>query len=127
MRILKRQSKAEALSLAQPGSQSASEPGSEPGERVSGGPRWTFLTNHSHVLILLAGEPELRLRDVAARVGITERAVQRIVADLEEASVLTRSRDGRRNRYEVHSGQPLRHAIEAHCTVNDLLEIVKKE
>ena len=75
---------------------------------------WTFLTNHSHVLLCLAREPEQTLRNVAVCVGITERAVQRIVADLEEAAILTRSRDGRRNRYEVHAGQPLRHAIEAH-------------
>ena len=94
---------------------------SQPGS----GAGWTFLTNHSHVLILLAREPDLRLRDVAERVGITERAVQRIVADLEEAAILTRSRDGRRNRYEVHAGRPLRHAIEAHCTVNDLLKMVE--
>ncbi len=88
---------------------------------------WTFLTNHSHVLILLSREPDLRLRDVAERVGITERAVQRIVADLEEASILTRSRDGRRNRYEVHASRSLRHAVEAHCTVDDLLKLVEKE
>ena len=85
---------------------------------------WTFFSNHSHVLICLAREPEWTLREVALRVGITERAVQRIVADLEEAEVLTRSRDGRRNRYEVHAGKPLRHPVEGHCTVQDLLSIV---
>lgn len=90
----------------------------------SGGQSWTFLTNHSHVLICLAREPDLRLRDVAERVRITERAVQRIVADLEEAGVLTRSRDGRRNRYEVHLGRSLRHPVESHCTINDLLQFV---
>jgi len=104
---------------------SAAEPSARTKPPAAGGTGWTFLTNHSHVLILLAHEPDLRLRDVAERVGITERAVQRIVADLEEAAILTRSRDGRRNRYEVHAGQPLRHAIEAHCTVNDLLKIVE--
>ncbi len=113
MKILKRQAKPTVKPAAQPNPQPASGPG------------WTFLTNHSHVLILLAREPDLRLRDVAERVGITERAVQRIVADLEEATIITRSRDGRRNRYEVHAGQPLRHTIEAHCTVNDLLKIVE--
>ncbi len=96
-------------------------------QQPSAGPGWTFLTNHSHVLICLAREPDLRLRDVAGRVGITERAVQRIVADLEEAAILTRSRDGRRNRYEVHTGQTLRHSIEAHCTIGDLLKIVETE
>ncbi len=88
------------------------------------GAGWTFLTNHSHVLICLAGQPDLRLREVAARVGITERAVQRIVADLEAAGVLTRSRDGRRNQYHVTTSCLLRHPVESHCTVKDLLEMV---
>lgn len=86
---------------------------------------WTFLTNHSHVLISLAAEPDLRLRDVADRVGITERAVQRIVADLEDAGILTRSREGRRNQYLVNSSCHLRHSVESHCTVEDLLKMVK--
>src|SRR5690349_3872620 len=81
---------------------------------------WTFLTNHAHVLLCLAREPELRLRDVAGRVGITERAVQRIVADLEEGRYLTRERTGRRNRYEIHPDLPLRHPIEAHRRVGAL-------
>jgi predicted transcriptional regulator len=85
---------------------------------------WTFLTNHSHVLICLAQDPTSRLRDVAERVGITERAVQKIVTDLEEAGVLTRIRDGRRNRYEVHPGVPLRHPVEKHRRVSDLLTMV---
>ena len=59
--------------------------------------------------------------------GITERAVQRIVTDLEEAGVLTRSRDGRRNRYAVNEAEPLRHPSEAHCTVGDLLRLVRDE
>lgn len=85
---------------------------------------WTFLTNHSHVLICLAREGNLRVRDVAERVGITERAVQRILTDLESAGIVTRVRDGRRNHYEVHADQPLRHPIEAHRTIKDLLKIV---
>ncbi len=84
---------------------------------------WTFLTNHAHVLICLATEPDLRLRDVAEKVGITERAVQRIVADLEEAGILAKSRDGRRNQYIVNTSNQLRHSVEAHRTVNDLLEM----
>ena len=60
-----------------------------------GGSRWTFLTNHSHVLIVLDSEPELVLREVAARVGITERAVQRVVQDLEEGGFIRRERVGR--------------------------------
>ena len=85
---------------------------------------FTFLTNHSHVLLLLAAEPDLRLREVATRVGITERAVQNIVADLVAAGVLTRHREGRRNRYHVHAQQPLRHPVEAHRTVADLIAMV---
>ncbi|HEX8551789.1 MAG TPA: hypothetical protein VF681_09565 [Abditibacteriaceae bacterium] len=93
------------------------------GAQTSG---WTFLTNHSHVLICLANMPDARLRDVAQDVGITERAVQRIVADLEAGGVLMRSRDGRRNHYEIRREQPLRHAIEGHRTVGDLLGLVEK-
>ncbi len=100
---------------------------SAPEQQTTAGAGWTFFTNHSHVLICLSREPDLRLRDVAERVGITERAVQRIVADLEEAAILTRSRDGRRNRYQVHTNQTLRHPIESHCTVGDLLQIVDTE
>ncbi len=85
---------------------------------------WTFLTNHSHVLICIAREPEILLRDVAAKVGITERAVQRIVADLEESGYLTRERSGRRNRYEVNCALPLRHPIEAHRTIGVLLDLI---
>jgi predicted transcriptional regulator of viral defense system len=84
---------------------------------------WTYLTNHSHVLICLAREPELRLRDVSEKVGITERAVQRIVSELEESGALTRIRDGRRNRYEVHPQTPLRHPIEAHRTIGELIAL----
>jgi predicted transcriptional regulator len=94
--------------------------------RHSAGPEesgWTFLTNHAHVLICLAADPQVRLRDVAGKVGITERAVQRIVADLEEAGYLTRLRSGRRNEYEVHRDQPLRHSIEAHRDISALIEL----
>lgn len=73
---------------------------------------WTFLSNYAHVLFCIAEHAEIRLRDIAERVGITERAVQRIVADLEKAGYLSRSREGRRNRYKVHEERPLRHAIE---------------
>jgi len=83
--------------------------------------RWTFLTNHAHVLLCLARSPELRLRDVAVLVGVTERAVQRIIADLEEAGYLTRHRHGRQNQYEIEQDLPLRHAVEAHQTVRALI------
>ena len=85
---------------------------------------WTFLTNHAHVLFCIAQDPEVRLRDVAARVGITERAVQRIVTDLEGEGYLDVSKEGRRNRYRVHYDQPLRHPIERHRTVAALIALV---
>lgn len=90
----------------------------------SGSSAWTFLSNYAHVLVCLARDPEMRLRDVADEVGITERAVQRIVRELEVAGVLKRSRRGRRNYYEIVSNVPLRHALEAHCTVGQLLDIL---
>lgn len=85
---------------------------------------WTFLTNHTHVLLCLATDPERRLRDVAVVVGITERATQRIVADLESAGALVRTRDGRRNRYEVNMDLPLRHPLESTHTIGDLIRAV---
>ncbi|WP_435011377.1 helix-turn-helix transcriptional regulator [Tundrisphaera lichenicola] len=87
-------------------------------------PGWTFLSNHGHVLLSIARDPGLTLREVAGLVGITERAVQRIVADLEAAGYLERVRAGRRNRYEVHPERPLRHPIEAHRDVGALLALV---
>lgn len=86
---------------------------------------WTFLSNHGHVLLCLAQEPELLMREVAERVGISERAVQRIVADLEGAGYLEREKDGRRNRYRVQRRKRLRHPIEAHNKVSELLKLVE--
>lgn len=88
-------------------------------------PSWTFLSNHAHVLILLARSPDLRMRDVAQTVGITERAVQRIVAELIEGGFVTAIKEGRRNRYELNDGLPLRHPVEAHRTVRDLLALAR--
>jgi predicted transcriptional regulator len=85
---------------------------------------WTFLTNHAHVLICIARDPAIRLRDVATEVQITERAAQRIVAELVEAGYISRSREGRRNHYEVHGDLPLRHPLERHHEIGELLELV---
>lgn len=91
------------------------------------GPGWTFLTNHAHVLVCLSRQPDITLREVAVAVGITERAVQRIVRELEDAGVLRREREGRRNRYHVTGTQPLRHPLEAHRTIQDLLEMISAD
>lgn len=91
------------------------------------GSTWTFLTNHAHVLFCLAGDPTMRLREVAVRVGITERAVQRIVADLQEGAYITVAKEGRRNHYEVNAERPLRHEVERRRTVADLLALIDTE
>lgn len=86
--------------------------------------RWTFLTNHSHVLVVLHSNPEMVLREVALAVGITERAVQRIIQDLEADGFIERERVGRRNRYVVLVDAPLRHPIEAHRKIGELLALI---
>jgi DNA-binding IclR family transcriptional regulator len=88
------------------------------------GADWTFLSNHAHVLLCIAEQPEILLRVVAERVGITERAVQRIVADLEEGGYLSKTKEGRRNHYEVHADRPLRHSVESHQDVSVLLDLI---
>ena len=85
---------------------------------------WTFLSNHAHVLICIARNPSSRVRDLAALVGITERAVHRLIAELKEAGYLQYDREGRRNRYTVCGDLAMRHAVEGHCLVSDLLETV---
>ena len=85
--------------------------------------RWTFFSNHAHVLIVLNSSPELVLREVALQVGITERAVQRIIQELEESGFIVREKVGRRNRYKVLKSKRLRHPIEAHRKIGDLLKL----
>lgn len=87
---------------------------------------WTFLSNHAHVLLSIAADPESRMRDLAQIVGITERAVQRIIDDLVTAGYLTVEREGRRNRYQVNHKISLRHPVEAHCLVDSLIQFVHK-
>jgi predicted ArsR family transcriptional regulator len=86
---------------------------------------WTFLTNHAHVWLSLARNPDLRLRDIAEAVGITERAVHRIVHDLQEAGYVDIQHEGRRNRYLVHPDRPMRHPVEEGATARDLLAMVE--
>jgi DNA-binding MarR family transcriptional regulator len=83
---------------------------------------WTFLTNHSHVLLCLYRNAEITLREVAVLVGITERMVQKIVAELVEAGFLEVTKVGRRNSYEITLNKTLRHPLESHCTIGDMLK-----
>ena len=92
--------------------------------KTASDPSWTFLTNHSHVLLAIAAEPEIRIRDIAAEVGITERAAHRIVADLEEAGYLAVTKVGRRNEYVVKRELPLRHPAERHHRIGELLKVL---
>ncbi|HYF72121.1 MAG TPA: winged helix-turn-helix domain-containing protein [Nocardioides sp.] len=85
---------------------------------------WTFLSNHGHVLVCLARDPDTRMRDVAESVGITERAIQQIVQDLVAQGYLRKDKVGRRNHYEVVRDAHLRHALEAHVTLGDFVELV---
>ena len=87
--------------------------------------RWTFLTNYGHVLLCIATDPEIRLRDVAEKVGITERAAQRSVADLIEGGYLESEKVGRRNHYRVNGSLPLRHPIEEQSQVAALLSLIQ--
>ena len=83
------------------------------------------MTNHAHVLECIAADPTARLRDLAASVGITERTAAVIVTDLEQAGYLTKTRNGRRNHYEVHDELPLRHTLHRHHTVGDLISFLE--
>ncbi|MEZ4553441.1 MAG: winged helix-turn-helix transcriptional regulator [Dehalococcoidia bacterium] len=87
-------------------------------------PQWTFLTNHAHVLLCIARDPSVRLRDVADAVGITERATQRIVQELEAEGYLEHERVGRRNYYRLHRQLPLRHPLEREHRVAELLAAI---
>jgi hypothetical protein len=88
---------------------------------------WTFLTNYGHVFLCIAADPGIRLVDVAAKVGITERSAQRIVADLIEDGYLEHSKIGRRNYYEVRGDLPLRHPVEKENAVGALLKLLGKK
>ena len=83
---------------------------------------WTFLTNHTHVLLCLYRNPEITLREVAVLVGITERMVQKIVAELVDAAYMAVTKVGRRNTYQITVDRKLRHPLESHCSIGDLLE-----
>ena len=96
----------------------------ELGDKASAG--WTFLSNHSHVIICLARDSEMRLRDIATAVGITERATIRIISELEEAGYVLREKVGRRNRYSIVADKNLRHPLAAHHSIRGILALAKK-
>ena len=85
---------------------------------------WTFLSNHAHVLLCVARDSDARVREIASAVGITERAVQRILSELDEAGVVTRERRGRRTHYVIRDASSLRHPLERHCSVGDLIQLL---
>lgn len=85
---------------------------------------WTFLTNHAHVMICLSRSASMRIRDIAEAVGITERAVQHIIADLDKAGYIDRVKDGRCNVYQTHLDRHLRHPLEEHRKIAGLISFV---
>ncbi len=87
---------------------------------------WTFLSNYGHVIICLARDPEVRMRDIATAVGITERAVIRIVTELEDEGYVKKERIGRRNRYTIVTDKPLRHPLEAHHSIKGIVALARK-
>jgi predicted transcriptional regulator len=85
---------------------------------------WTFLTNHSHVLLCLAEDSAMRMRDIAQEVRITERAVQRMISDLVDEGYIDIVREGRRNTYKINTGMHLRHPIEREKTIRELIDLI---
>lgn len=95
--------------------------------RVSDETRWTLLTNHGRLLLLIAQNPDSRLRDLADSAGITERSTQTIVTDLERAGYVAVTKQGRRNTYAVNRGRPFRHPAESGHTVGELIDLFTDE
>ncbi|SEB68348.1 MarR family protein [Streptomyces sp. 2131.1] len=88
---------------------------------------WTFITNHARVLATIAEDPSVRIRDIAARCRLTERAVQRIIADLEQGGYLSHTREGRANTYRIEPDRVLRHPAEAGLSVASLLTLLVQD
>ena len=88
---------------------------------------WTFVTNHTQLLLCIARDPDIRLRDIAARIGITERAAQRILADLVDAGYVKRQRQGRRNRYAVNPDLRMRHPAQEGHDIGEILDLLNRE
>jgi DNA-binding MarR family transcriptional regulator len=88
---------------------------------------WTFFSNNAHVLVCLTHTPQPTTREIASQVGITERAVQRILKKMVEANVLNVEKDGRRNRYKLDLDQQLRHPLESHKTIGEFIRLIDSE
>lgn len=96
----------------------------EPSEEL---PSWTFFSNHAHVLVCIAKQSDMRLGDIARRVGIRERTVHRIIQDLAESGYITVLKDGRNNVYEVNLNRPLRHPLEADHDIRAVISPLLKK
>lgn len=88
---------------------------------------WSFLTNHARVLVCVAHDPGMRLRDIAATLDITERSVYAIVTDLAEAGYIVKVKDGRRNRYQIQGHLPLRESVGRERTIGEVLDLLVQE
>ena len=88
---------------------------------------WTFFSNNAHVLVCLSHTPQPTARQIATQVGITERAVQRILAKLIRAGIVSVGKEGRRNRYELNLDQRLRHPLESHKTIGEFINLIDNE
>lgn len=86
--------------------------------------KWTFLTNHSHVLLCLVQNPSIKMKEISKKVGITERAVQSIISDLRKEGYIDRERQGRSNTYQINTSKHLKHPIEEHKTLSDLIKLI---
>lgn len=96
------------------------------GENSDAKQSWTYLTNYSHVVVCLLIDPQIRVKDVASKVGISERAAHHILSDLEHSNVVIKLRKGRRNLYKVHTASHLRHPLENKCTLRAMFTPILK-
>ncbi|HMQ10119.1 MAG TPA: MarR family transcriptional regulator [Oligoflexia bacterium] len=89
--------------------------------------QWTFFSNHAHVLFILYQHPNITMKDISTAVGITERAVHKIIKELEAFYYIKSKKEGRRNTYTLNLNKPLRHKIEKHCKIKDLIQLISLE
>lgn len=94
--------------------------------RSDAAPGWTFLTNHGHVLVCIAQNPDVRIAEIADLVGIGERAAHRILGDLINEGYVVREKVGRRNRYSIDFSRPLRHQLESEHTIGEIFRPVSR-